>query len=180
MSLHGQVLLLKASCRKSFLMYPSGCTWSKKLWPRTELASCHLAALCPGTGGPQRWLLVEGGLLPPEVSEQFHRQASTSSVMQSTEEQDAAFEMRWWACRLEPTRREASPGPGGGDLGEGEQRVRPTCPGSGFNLVPRNRLRLHACPTWQRRLLAFGLVACPPGLCLSLVTSPSRVQPGTS
>ena len=90
------------------------------------------------------------------------------------------LEMRWWACRLEPTRREASPGPGGGDLGEGEQRVRPTCPGSGFNLVPRNRLRLHACPTWQRRLLAFGLVACPPGLCLSLVTSPSRVQPGTS
>lgn len=124
-----------------------------------------------------RWPSPPGS---PEVSEQFHRQASTSSVMQSTEEQDAAFEMRWWACRLEPTRREASPGPGGGDLGEGEQRVRPTCPGSGFNLVPRNRLHLHACPTWQRRLLAFGLVACPPGLCLSLVTSPSRVQPGTS
>ena len=113
MSLHGQVLLLKASCRKSFLMYPSGCTWSKKLWPGTELASCHLSALCPGTGGSPA--VAFGGRWPspprsPEVSEQFHRQASTGSVMQSTEEQDAAFEMRWWACRLEPTRRAASPG----------------------------------------------------------------------
>lgn len=183
MSLHGQVLLLKASCRKSFLMYPSGCTWSKKLWPGTELASCHLSALCPGTGGSPA--VAFGGRWPspprsPEVSEQFHRQASTGSVMQSTEEQDAAFEMRWWACRLEPTRRAASPGPGGGDLGQGEWRVRPTCPGSSFNSVPRKRVHLHACPTWQCCLLAFGLVACPPGLCLSLVTSPSTVQPGTS
>lgn len=58
-----------------------------------------------------RWPSPPGS---PEVSEQFHRQASTSSVMQSTEEQDAAFEMRWWACRLEPTRRACRLEPPGG------------------------------------------------------------------
>ena len=82
-------------------IFPDVSQWMhlvKKLWPGTELASCHLAALCPGTGGSPA--VAFGGRWPsppssPGVSEQFHHQASTGSVMQSTEEQAAASEMRW-------------------------------------------------------------------------------------
>ena len=69
-----------------------------------EAVAKNRAGIVPSCGSVSRDrrppAVAFGGRWPsppssPGVSEQFHHQASTGSVMQSTEEQAAASEMRW-------------------------------------------------------------------------------------
>ena len=110
----------------------------ERSWHRAILWLC-----VQGQEGARRRLLVGGGLLPPavlgSVNEFIARQA------QVLWRRARGTGRRLWdavGVQTRAHRRAASPGPGGGDLGEGGRRVRPTCPGSGLDSVPRKRLRL--------------------------------------
>lgn len=95
-------------------------------------ASRHLAPLCPGAG--ERPGVAFAGSWPPTpgsrgLSGGVDLQASTDSLVQNMGDLGTDCEMKW-KFRLGPTRKTASPGLAGGDLGKGEQRFHSMCPGN--------------------------------------------------